>query len=444
MSQIAVGGEHPHAGHGPSFGALTGDNVAFRPHAGRGAALGLGVVGIALVAVAGVIGFTGMGGVWARQALAAYHVGTMSVLAMCLGALFLTMVFHLLNAGWTSTIRRQFENVASFLPFAWLLVMPTLIIEIATHGRLFRWLDPSMYADHALAAKAPFFFFKSGADLHVGTFAFPTFFVARALIYGALWTFLSRRLVSLSRQQDTNPGPALSAKARFTSSWGMLAFALSTAFASFDWLMSLDFKFFSTMWGVYYFAGAAFSAPAAVAIILAVLRSKGKLEGVVTSEQFHDLGKIMFSFTVFWAYIAFSQYFLIWYSNMPEETAYYLQRNTGGWQALGIFLMFGHFMVPFLILLFRKVKRTPQLLVIFALLAVCCEVADLYWIVRPMVYAGTAEAPSGGVAVLVDAAAIGGVLLLFAGYLVRKVSGTTLVATGCPYLAESMEHKNYV
>lgn len=443
MTQVAAS----HDSHGASalparsYKQLSGANIAFPAGTGSGMGIGFMAVGAVLAAVGAFLGYKGFGGAWATQALAAYHLSTMAVLAMCLGSLFFVMVFHLTNAGWASTIRRQFENVASFLPFAWLLIMPTLIIEIVTHGKLFLWLSPAMANDVILGKKAGYFFAPSHPDAEHG--ALPIFFIARAIAYGVIWTLLSRRLISLSRQQDATGDVSLSAKARLTSSWGMLIFALSTAFAGFDWLMSLDFKFFSTMWGVYFFAGAAFSAAALVAMILSIVRFKGKLEGVVTAEHFHDLGKLMFSFTVFWAYISFSQYFLIWYSNIPEETAFFNYR-TEHWKGLGVFLMLGHFLVPFMLMLFRKVKQTPQLLILFALLAMVTHVCDLYWVVRPAVYAASKEPPAFLSTLPVDLLVIVGVLGIFAGYLVKRVGGSQLVATGCPYLHESMGHKNYV
>jgi hypothetical protein len=431
-----------HAAHARTL--LTKDNITFPAGAGAGKGTMLLGAGAVMVAAAAGMGYAGVGGVWARQALAAYHVGAMAVLAMCLGSLFFVMVFHLTNAGWTGTIRRQFENVMSFLPFAFLLVLPTLAIEIArshtNDGHLFAWLTPEAAKNHELQQKWTYFFGPLSEPGTAG--AFPGFFVLRALIYGCVWTYLSRKLLSLSRRQDETGDRMLTAQARFISAWGMLIFALTTAFAAFDWLMSLDYRFFSTMWGVYYFAGAAFSSSALVAIILAVLRSKGKLMGAVTEEHFHDLGKLMLTFTVFWGYIGFSQYFLIWYSNIPEETAFYNFRASPQWLPWGRLLIAGHFVVPFLILLFRPVKRSPKALILMALWAIALEVVDLYWIVRPMVYGH--EPTPGPMAYVVDLLGIVGVLVLFAGYLVRAVPKGLLVAINDPRIEEAMGHKNYV
>lgn len=426
----------------PRYPQLRAENISFGPGAGSGAGMLLMIVGAVAAGICGFMGYSATGGISAKQAIAAYHIGSMSVLAMCLGALFFSLVFHLLQAGWVATVRRQFENVVSFLPIAYLLVLPTLVIEILSGGMLFKWLPDAATGDPLLNHKSFFFFF--GAEIGKGVIPFPTFFVLRAAVYGLIWFYLARRIVSLGRRQD-DAGPAAQpfAEARFTAAWGMLVFALSTAFAAFDWLMSLDYKFFSTMWGVYYFAGAAFSSSALVALILSVIRMKGKLEGTVTEEHFHDLGKLMFSFTVFWAYISFSQYFLIWYSNIPEET-YFMKFRSEQWTNLGITLMVGHFVAPFLILMFRKVKRTYGLLMLVAVWALVMHILDIYWIVRPMVYTSPASTPTGPMVMVADIVGIAGPVLILFGYLIKRVGSNVLVGVGDPFMHEAIEHKNYV
>ncbi len=434
---------HDHASHSAPANALQRDNVTLPPGTGKGLGFGLMGIGAVLAVIALLIGWQSVGGTTFKQALATYHLATMSVLAMSLGGLFFTMVFHLTNAGWTATLRRQFENLASFVPFAFLLVVPTLIIELASRGVLFAWLSNEAAGTHVLQAKWLYFF---GPFSKPGTEGeFPVFFMFRAAIYGLIWIRLSMRLRRYSLEQDRTGDRGLTVRARFVSSWGMLLFALSLAFAAFDWLMSLDYGFASTMWGVYYFAGAAYSSVAVATIILAVLRLRGKLEGAVTHEHFHDLGKLMFTFTVFWGYIGFSQYFLIWYSNIPEETAFYNFRASPDWLWLGRLLILGHFVVPFLILLFRSVKRSPRALILMGLWAVMLEIADLYWIVRPMANAG-ANAMDGTstMSYAVDLLAILGVVAIFAGYLIQKVPQSLLVAVNDPRMAEGLEHKNYV
>jgi len=428
-----------------AFPQLRADNIHLdRPKTGLGRGIMVaGVIGI----VAGLIAaYAKLGGATWVQGIAAYHIGTMSVLAICLGALFFVLLFHLVNAGWTATVRRQFENVMCFLPYAFLLVLPTLLVEMRAPGNLFHWMNPATHSDVLLQEKGSFFFFPLSIESHGDGhgFVFPAFFAIRAILYGVVWTYLTRRMWKLSIEQDRTGNRWLTAEARFTAAWGILVFALTTAFAAFDWLMSLDFRFFSTMWGVYFFAGAAFSSVALVTLILLRLRAAGKLAGAVTEEHFHDLGKLMFAFTVFWTYIAFSQYFLIWYSNIPEETSFFIYRKQGVWNAIGIFLIFGHFVAPFLILMSRIPKKHPTILSVMTVWAVFVHVVDIFWIVRPMVYASSEDGGPGAASFITDIIIILGVLALFAGYIIFKVSSGPLLARNDPRMAEALEHRNYV
>lgn len=365
----------------------------------------------------------------ARHALAAVHVGLMSVLAAGLGAMFFVMAFHVTMAGWSVTIRRQFENLMWLAPFAGVAVLVLLAVEVWSGGILFAFLGPEVRHDVVYQAKA--------------TYLDPMFFLLRGVVYVGVWGYLCWKLWGYSTGQDRTGDRWLSNRARFTSSWGLVVFALSVAFAAFDWLMALDYRFFSTMWGVYYFAGCAFTAVPVVVITLVLLQRAGRLRGLVTPEHYHDLGKFMFGFTVFWAYIAFGQYFLIWYANIPEETAWVLARKQGPWHGWTVLLCVGHFLLPFLVLLWRFVKRTPWLLATVAAWAVLMELADLFWIVRPMV-SGGAEAPRQAGWLWLDVAGVAGVWALFAGVYVRRIAGGPLIPLRDPRLDEALHHRNYV
>lgn len=419
-------------------GLLAPDNVTIRPGAVGGIGGVLLLAGLAAAGVTLALGFSNQE--LFKQALAAYHVGAMTALAICLGATFFVMVFHLTMAGWSTTIRRQFENIMSLLPIAAILVGVTLVIEVATGGdnKLFSWMQKEVQAQDVLAQEKAWF-------LNVG------FFMGRALLYLVLWTFISRRLWSLSTEQDRSGDRWLSNKARFTCSWCLPLFALSMAFAAFDWLMSLDYRFFSTMWGVYYFAGAAYVSVPIVAIVLALLHRAGKLRGAVTEEHLHDLAKFMFAFTVFWAYIGYSQYFLIWYSNIPEETSFYLARKggpdgVGEWAPLSTFLVIGHFAIPFYLLLWRPIRRSWTAIIFIGLWALGMEVLDLYWIVRPMVYSDMTvhTDPVKLSRVWLDVLGIVGPLGIIFGLLAWKVGSGPLMALRDPRLPEGLHHKNYV
>ncbi len=408
--------------------AMRKDNITLPDNAGATLSTGLLFVGL----IAFVLTVLGAFVYDPRHALGAFEIGLFTATAMSLGSMFFVMAFHSVNAGWASTVRRQFENVASVLWVCWVMLGGVVIIELVSGGVLLEWLKIPAGENHLIDAKQPFL---SGG-----------LFVARYVVYGLVWIGISQRLLALSRKQDETGDRALGRKARFMSGWGLLAFALTTAFFSFDFLMSMDFRFFSTMWGVYYFASAALSSVSVVVVILAAIRLKGRLTGAVTEEHFHDLGKLMLSFTVFWTYIAFSQYFLIWYSNIPEETAWFVYRQqTGGYMPLFLILCFGHFVVPFCILLFRRVKRSTGLLAAMGVYMILITIADMVWIVRPMVYAaGYAEANPGVGGWWLDAAGIVSPICLWGFFVVRQVTRGPLVPLKDPTMHEALKHANYV
>lgn len=418
-------------GHGHDHGHQQADMSAANTTWG-----GKAISGILLVIGIVAVGLTVLGGlsVDLTHALAAYHIGAMTCLAMALGCTFWVMAFHLTQAGWSVTIRRQFENVMSLVPAVTLMVFPVLIIEIFKRGLLFAWMDTK---PGGIAAGDILLTEKSA-------FLNPVFFMVRAAVYLLVWSYLAMRLWRYSTEQDRTGNKWLTNSARFTSSWGMPLFAITVAFASFDWLMSMDYRFFSTMWGVYFFAGAAFSSVPLIVIVLGRLRAAGKLKGLVTEEHFHDLAKLMFGFTVFWAYIAFSQYFLIWYANIPEETSFMLARKTDGWEHLSRFLIIGHFALPFFILLWRFVRRSPGLLAVMAFWAIFMEIADIYWIVRPFVYDVDPSDKIHLGRIWLDIVGITGPIAIFAGLVIRKVASGPLVPTHDPRLSEAIHHKNYV
>jgi len=406
---------------------MSEDNVSAPASAAR---LSRVFFGVGAVGLAGTL--VGSFAVGARHALASYMVGVGAVLAMTLGALILTMCFHLVNAGWCATVRRQFENLASLAPVALILLLPALIIDLmGTHGRIWEWMSPDAQNDPLIAAKAGYFKLW--------------FFALRFVIYFALWGFLSARLRAFSTEQDRTGDRFLSARARFMSAWGLPLTALTVAFAGFDYFMSMEPHFFSTMWGVYIFAGGAVSCMAVMVLTFCALRFVGRLNGLVTDEHFHDLGKLLFAFTCFWAYIAFSQYFLIWYSNIPEETFWMLERTTGDWKPMGMFLAIGHFIVPFLFLLPRTIKRNPTLVAIGAAWILFMHVMDYVWVVRPILHniEHGGQVPTPGTW-WVDIAGVLGVFGVFFGLFVARVGSGPLTPLKDPKLPEAMAHKNFV
>lgn len=296
-----------------------------------------------------------------------YLTGFTWGLTLCLGALFFVLLQHLTGAGWSVVVRRGAEQLMGALPLFAVLVLPILFVFRET---LYPW------AGHA--AHEPIIVAKSGY-LNV------PFWLVRAALYFAVWIFFSFQLFSLSRRQDETGDAALTLRAQGLSAPGMLLFALSLTFAGVDWLMSLEPEWFSTMFGVYLFAGSVISIMAFLSLLFSRMVAVGLLSKEVSPHHFHDLGKLLFAFTVFWAYISFSQYFLIWYANIPEETDFFHHRQQGGWGWVGIALVLGHFFAPFFLLLSRHAKRFNGSLQLGAVVILMMHYVDLYWLVMPNV-----------------------------------------------------------
>ncbi len=285
------------------------------------------------------------------------------------GGLFLTMLHHLVGATWSVVLRRMTESLMWVLPFMAILFIPILF---GLHD-LYHWTHAEVVAKDALL---------QGKEPYLNS----TFFIIRTVIYFAVWTALAIILSKLSTQQDGGHSENLRKKFVKTSAPGMILFALTTTFAAFDWLMSLDPHWYSTIYGVYVFAGGTCGMFAIVTLMLMSLRKRGVLKDVVTHEHYHDLAKMMFAFMIFWGYMAFSQYFLIWYGNIPEETIWFLHRWEGSWKIVTLILVFGHFVIPFLIMVTRGAKRNLGALKILAIWLLLMHLVDMYWLVMPTLH----------------------------------------------------------
>lgn len=410
--------------------ALEPENVTLAAGAGSAFRTLLVVAGLALMGATFYAGWSGDAGT-AKVALHASHIGFVYALGLSLGALGFVMIFQQTNAGWSATIRRQFENVMATVWVPLLIGAALVAMQYAYWTRfkegdafLFNWMNTAKYgSDHLLEKKAGY--------LNV------PFFITRAAIYFLVWLGLGGALYAYSRRQDDDGDKWHTARARKLSSIGLILFAFTTAFAGFDWLMSLDFHWYSTMFGVYFFAGNSVACLAMVTLILYGLRKFGRLAGCFTQEHQHDLSKLLFAFTVFWAYIGFSQYFLIWYANIPEETAYFLIRKEPGtiWEKLSWALPIGHFIVPFLFLMPKPRRRSMGWAAFWSLWMLVMHGVDLFFVVRP-----EAEQPLHWA----DATGIAGPVLLMVGLVLGRVVNNPLVPLKDPRLHEGVGHKNYV
>jgi hypothetical protein len=340
-------------------------------------------------------------------------------LSIALGAWFFVLSLFVCRAGWAVTARRMIENVMATLPVFIVLFIP---IWIGRHD-LYPWTDA------AEVAKNPALQGKSG-------YLNETFFMIRALIYFACWGGLAVYFSGQSQKQDQTGDERITRRLQAVAAPGIIVFSLTITMAAVDWLMSLDPEWYSTMFGVYYFAGSLLSAFAFIVLTIVFAQSRGALQGVVTVEHLHDIGKLLFAFTVFWTYIAFCQYFLIWYGNIPEETAYFMERQHGSWPMIGKLLMVGHFVVPFFFLMPRATKRSPVALCLAAIWLLGMHFMDLFWCVMPAhQHEGAHFGPIDAMALL----AVGGFFLAAFGWVSSR---RALVPVGDPRLAESLSFEN--
>jgi len=302
----------------------------------------------------------------------AWLTAFMFFLSIGLGGLLLTMLHHLFDAGWSVPIRRIYENLASLL-FPWIAILFLPIALLAT--RIYDWMAPAMQAhpDHALHAKQPLF-------------TIPGFYIASAVCF-LVWWFLSSQLRGWSLKQDQIGGSKPTFKMRGYSYWGIFAFALTLTLGVVMWMKGLQDEWFSTMYGVYYFAGSTWLTLTTVYVITQVMTRQDIIpKAILHHHQFYYLGSIIFAFTVFYAYVTFAQYFIIWNGNMPEETFWYQIREQGTWWYIGLVIIFGHFFIPFLGLLRIDVKNCFPYMLGIACWAWLMHFVDMTFNVLPVIH----------------------------------------------------------
>jgi hypothetical protein len=369
--------------------------------------------------IALVISFVG----WAtdpHQFYFSYLVGWSFCLTIALGALYFVVIHHLTKARWSVVVCRIAESLLWSFPLLALLSIPILF---GMHD-LYHWTHEDVVAaDPVLSGKT--------AYLNV------PFFIIRLVLYFLIWGLVGYKLYRFSLEQDDNPDPRIPAKQRKVSAWGLVLVAVTTAFASYDFLMSLDPHWFSTIFGVYIFAGAFMSIHAVIALVAIALQQGSRpFRSAITAEHYQDLGKMMFGFVVFWAYIAFSQYMLIWYGNIPEETIWYLHRLEHGWEVHSAILLIFHFILPFLLLLPRAVKRSKPLMVLMASWLLIMQWFDLRWLAIPVLH------PENPGIQFLDITCWIGLAGIFVAGLMYRLSRHSLVPLNGPYLAASLRFEN--
>jgi hypothetical protein len=371
----------------------------------------LAVVGIAVCAILGPGN--------PRQFFFSWLVAFVFFLSLAIGGLFFVLIQYASQGSWGIVVRRIGETVFATMPVMAVLFVPLLF---GLHD-LFSWSVPGA-ADHdaLLKWKSPF--------LNV------TFFVIRAAIYFVSWSAIAIVYYSRSRSQDVTGDAAVSARLRRFAGPALIVMAITSTFASIDWIVSLSPQWYSTMFGVYFFAGSFIGFIALMSVLVPVMRRVGLLDTIVTPEHLHDIGKFLFAFMCFWAYIAFSQFLLIWYANIPEEAVFYRARTTASWKMVSILLMVGHFGVPFLYLMGRTVKRHAATLALGGAWLLVMHAVDVYWQVMPTLHTEGVRITALDIAAFT---AVGGCFVAAMGWLMRRQA---LVPLRDPRLPESLAFEN--
>ena len=345
-----------------------------------------------------------------------YLVGWVFWTGVALGSLVLVMVNHMTRGAWGVAARRVLEAATRTLPWMLLLFLPIAF----GMDSLYPWTDTAHH-DEILQQKA--------AYLNQ-----PAFFV-RLVIYFAVWLFLMFAINRFSERQDREANPDLITRVKRIAGPGIVLWGLCVTFAAVDWLMSLEPHWFSTIYGVWLMGSMGLSALAFLIVFSAWLWQREPMNAVLRPGHFHDWGKLMFAFTMLWAYFSFSQFLIIWAGNLPEEITWYKHRISHGWGVIALVIVLFHFALPFLLLLSRDLKRNPRMVAWVAGLMIFMRLVDLVWQVEPgfkdqipAFYWMYAAAPL----------AIGGIWLwLFLGELKKR----PLLPVNDPYLPEALAHE---
>ncbi len=336
-----------------------------------------------------------------------------SFLLVCTGLAGIVFIAtqYVSGAGWSVAFRRVPEAMTAVLPVG----AAGLALVFVFRPSLYEWT----HAAHLAGFK------------HLWL-SYP-FFLGRAAVYAALWLLFTGLILRTSRAQDADGDLRHTHRNATLSAGFLVVFGLTFWLASFDWIMSLEPEWYSTIFGIYHFAGLFSAGLATIIVLVIVLERMGPLHGILTSGHLHDLGKLLFAFSTFWAYIWFSQYMLIWYANIPEETVYYLRRHGGTWTPLFILNFVLNWVVPFLALLSVKAKKSPGAMLKVAVLVLLGRWLDLYLMIMPTFTGG--EPAIGAWEIGAAMGAVGVFALVF----FRALGQAATVPVGDPRLTESLQ-----
>lgn len=389
----------------------------------QGVAIGIGLLGI----IAWIIGAV-VSGDAKTTFFQTYLVAYVFWVGISLGCLGLLMVQYLGGGGWGLVIRRQLESASSTL---WLMAVLFVPIVLGIHS-IYHWShDLSTIEDENVLRLLK----------HKAVWLNPSGFTLRAAIYFAIWIALAFFLLKWSRSQDKTPDPNEAQtwvqKAQNLSGPGFLIYGMAVTFAGIDWVMSLDAEWFSTIFGLLTIAGQGVLSIAFLISVSVVLRKYEPMSHVLQPKHFHDLGKLQLALVMVWAYFSFSQLLIIWSGNLPEEIPWYLRRFEGQWRWIGIGLIALHFVMPFLLLLSRDLKKNSRRLVLVAWLLIVMRFVDLLWVILPEFARGQHVHISASSYIVYAAATIGlgGVWL---GWFFWQLRQRPLIPQNDPQLAEAL------
>lgn len=335
-----------------------------------------------------------------------------------LGALFLIAIEYLAGAVWSVPFRRMTEFLGVIL-----FILPVIAIPVYLNMHdMFHWTHQEAVANDEILKG------KSG-------YLNEQFFVIRVLAAYVIWIFFYLMLTKRSKMQDTTGDQKLTTTNIKLSAIFMPFFAITITIYAVDWIMSLEPHWFSTIFGVYYFSGTVLAGIAIVTFLAVYLNEKGLLIKGITTDHYYSLGALMFAFINFWAYIAFSQFLLIYYANLPEETFWYLARWEGNWMYVSIFLMIVHFVVPYFALVSQPSKTNPKRLKFMSIWILMAHIVDLYWLIMPTF--SPEVAPVGWMEIGFPMLTFGIIVILFG----MKAKKENLVAIGDPKLKRGLDFR---
>jgi hypothetical protein len=404
-------------------------------------AIGIGAIGVAASVLLGLVNGDGMARFVESWLMAFYFVVTIA-----LGGMFFTFVQHATHAGWSVGVRRIAEITVSNFVWLWILFLPILFVALFREGKpLYAWMNPTT-TDELYEHKAPY--------LNV------PFWTIRAVLYFAVWAGFGWFFYRNSRRQDETGDWKLTLWMQRAAPLCAVLFALTLTFSAIDWVKSLDAHWFSTIFGVYVFAASCCGFFSFQIIVIYLIQRRGKVRDEITPEHFQDMGKQLFAFgVVFWAYIAYSQYMLIWYANIPEETTWYIARLSGAWKWVSLLLLVGHFALPFLLLITKHTKRATGVLAMIAGGMLLMHLVDIYWLTMPTVPAEALEEAGSNLAELhrqidaglvdvgwaprlLDLTCLVGLVGLFVAGVAHRLRTCPLIPVQDPRLQESLAFEN--